>query len=434
MQKAVHPMISIAKAYLKGEPPMFKIVRFPEKLNSFFAGLEAEFHWDHFEYFRLLVLLMAFSWGKRNITNLYRHLDGENHSHRTRFNNFLLVGRNDMGELLADKAYSMLLELGLKSGDVVYMIIDDSKKEKQGEKMDGVSWIHDPTTGRKIKGHQYVTAILHFKGFEISFGIKLYASKAFANKLGVDFRKSTELAAELINGFEPPVHGVKTVVLFDSYYLCKTVITACNQKKFFFASTLKSNRNLFRRGHKTKANKLGKKLFKTRRKRHFKITRESGAVSYDYVDAGWLDVSKAGRLHVVFSRKEGEGKILGIVTNDPNMSAKEIIAAYDKRWNIEVFFKDSKQYLGLGQYQNVPYGAAVTHLHLVCFAHALLTHIAIRRYCEKGKKAKQAVNLSIGNLQNELRRIVWDDLTLYLRKFSTGDAVIKELGKILVAA
>lgn len=35
-----------------------------------------------------------------------------------------------------------------------------------------------------------------------------------------------------------------------------------------------------------------------------------------------------------------------------------------RHWSIEVFFKDSKQLLGLGQYQNVSYEAAVTRLHL----------------------------------------------------------------------
>jgi len=47
--------------------PMFKIVRFPSKLNTFFRSLTTKFHWDHFEYFRMLVLLIAFGWGRRNI-------------------------------------------------------------------------------------------------------------------------------------------------------------------------------------------------------------------------------------------------------------------------------------------------------------------------------------------------------------------------------
>ena len=36
---------------------MFKIVRFPKKLESFFDSLKNQFHWNHFEYFRTLVLL-----------------------------------------------------------------------------------------------------------------------------------------------------------------------------------------------------------------------------------------------------------------------------------------------------------------------------------------------------------------------------------------
>ena len=38
---------------------MFKIVRFPKKLESFFEPLRDSFLWNHFEYFRMLVLLVA---------------------------------------------------------------------------------------------------------------------------------------------------------------------------------------------------------------------------------------------------------------------------------------------------------------------------------------------------------------------------------------
>ena len=110
-----------------------------------------------------------------------------------------------------------------------------------------------------------------------------------------------------------------------------------------------------------------------------------------------------------------------------------MIKTYDDRWSIEVFFKDGKQLLGLGQYQNVSYEAAVTHLHLVCFAYALLTHIAIMREGEKGKRKSNA-KLSTADLQNEARRIVWDDLTDHLKQFSSGTQIVKELERLLVAA
>ena len=68
---------------------MFKIVRFPKNLDSFFDSLKDSFHWDHFDYFRTLVVLVIIAWGRRNIASLYRHLDSRNQPHRSRFNNFL---------------------------------------------------------------------------------------------------------------------------------------------------------------------------------------------------------------------------------------------------------------------------------------------------------------------------------------------------------
>jgi len=51
----------------------------------------------------------------------------------------------------------------------------------------------------------------------------------------------------------------------------------------------------------------------------------------------------------------------------------------------------------------------------------------------KGKR-ETVVRMSTAELQNELRRIVWDDLTAYLKQFSSGDQIIKELGRLLIAA
>jgi len=240
------------------------------------------------------------------------------------------------------------------------------------------------------------------------------------------------LAAELIRAFEPP-KGVEVRVLFDSYYLCPIVVKACRCKGFRFVSTLKSNRNLFKNGRKLKAGIYGKNRFRRGRKRTVILSKGSGRVRYAYVDAGWLTVGDLGALRVIFSRKKGAPGPLGIVTDDPDLSARAIIEAYDKRWSIEVFFKDAKQLLGLGQYQNGSYRAAVTHLHLVCFAYALLTHIAIDREGAKAKR-KNAARLSTRDLQNELRRIVWKDLADYLKELPSGNSVVKELDRLLMTA
>jgi hypothetical protein len=411
---------------------MFKIVRFPEKVNPFFKPLDHLFHWDHAEYFRTLVLLIVFAWGRRTITSLYRHLDEPNWHHRSRFNNFLNLLRWPAPQALQMKASELITHLAPKPGDTLLLILDDSKKQKRGKHMQAVGWIKDPLSGRTIKGHQFLAATIFFQGYTIPFGIRLYLKKEHCKSLQQPFKKITQMAAELIAECEPP-EGVHVRVLFDSYYLCPVVVKACRKKKFHFVSTLKSNRNLYKQGRKLKAGTYGRNLHKRSRKKTYRLRKSNRIVQYRYVDAGWLQVSRLGRLHVIFSRKNGERKVLGLVTDDPTLSASQMISTYSDRWSIEVFFKDSKQLLGLGQYQNLSYEAVVTHLHLVCFAYALLTHIAMEGEGAKGQRTVTA-HLSTADLQNEVRRIVWEDLSDHLKQFTSGTQIIKELERLLIAA
>lgn len=417
---------------------MFKIVRIPRQLESFFMPLEGYFHWDRFSYFRMLVLVMAIAWGRHNISALYRQVDNRQVAHRTRFNNFLNVSRFDAPAALEQKVYELLLYLRLKKGATIYFIIDDSKKSKRGRKMDGVGKMKDPVTGAYIRGHQYVQAILYVNGYTIPFGIRLYVPKDQCEQVGVLFQKTTQLATELIRAFQAP-EGIHVKVLFDSYYLCKNVVKACREKGYRFVSTLKGNRNLFKNGRKLKAGKYGKNYYRRHTKQHLSVQKEQGQATYSYVDAGTFDVSDLGSLHVVFSKRGKEKQILGIVTDDETLTPEQIIQIYGYRWTIEVFFKDTKQLLGLGQYQNVSYKAAVTHLHLVCFAYALLTHLRIQSDSEKGKQKKaKAERVSTATLQNDLRRVVWNDLVTYLNEEvlaqheeASADTIIQELDYLL---
>ena len=321
---------------------MFKIVRFPDKVNPFFEPLDELFHWNHAEYFKTLVLLITFAWGRRNISSLYRHLDEKNWHHRSRFNSFMNLLRWPAQQALQMKASELIKGLNPKPGDTLLLILDDSKKLKRGKHMQAVGWIKDPLSGQTIKGHQFLAATLSFRGYTIPFGIRLYLKKEHCKDLQQPFKKITQMAADLIAECEPP-EGVHVRVLFDSYYLCPVVVKACRKKRFHFVSTLKINRNLYKQGRKLKAGTYGRNLHKRCHKKTYRHRKPHRIVQYRYVDAGWLKVSSLGRLHVIFSRKNGERKVLGLVTDDPKLSASQMINTYSDRWSIEVFFKDSKQ-------------------------------------------------------------------------------------------
>jgi SRSO17 transposase len=410
---------------------MFRIRRVPAALDQFFGTLQRHFHWGHWAYFRLLVLVIAFAWGRRTVANLYRYLDAQHH--RSRFNNFFLVARWKPEAALRQKAEELLLALHPRPGETLYLVIDDSKKAKRGKAMDAVAKMKDPVTDAYIKGHQYVCAILVLRDAVIPYGIRLYIKKEHCGPLGRPFRKTTELAAQLIREFQAP-SGVKVMVLFDAYYLCRSVVQACRDQHFHCASTLKSNRRLFKQRWQLKAGRYGKNLFRRRRTELVVIAKPHGSVRYRFVDAGWLEVSSLGPLHVIFSRKGTEQKILGLVTDAPALSGAGLLPAYDRRWEIAQFWKDAKQLLGLGQYQNRPYWAAVTHLHLVCFAYALLTHLRLARHGAQGQRiCHKAARLSIAAAQDQLRRLIWDDLIVYLKEKRHGESMLQELERLGVA-
>jgi hypothetical protein len=70
---------------------MFRIIGVPPALDKFFQPVERHLPWNHYTYFRLLVVTIAFMWGRRHVAHVDRYLDAP--SHRPRVNNFFWVER-----------------------------------------------------------------------------------------------------------------------------------------------------------------------------------------------------------------------------------------------------------------------------------------------------------------------------------------------------
>lgn len=251
--------------------------------------------------------------------------------------------------------------------------------------------------------------------------------------MGVPFRKTTELAAQLSREFNAPT-GVTVMVLFDADYRCHTVVKACREQHVHWASTLKRHRRLVTHGWKLKAGRYGRNLWRRRRTTPLVLVKPQGEVRYRDLEAGWLHVSHLGVLPVVFSRNGAARKVLGLVTDAPELSAAGLIQAYDRRWEIAPWLQDTKQLLGLGHYQNRAYRAAVIHLPLVCFAYALLPHRRIARDGAQGQRTrKQAADLSTAAAPDQLRGVVWKDWMADLKEQCPEQSILAELERLRVA-
>jgi len=89
---------------------------------------------------------------------------------------------------------------------------------------------------------------------------------------------------------------------------------------------------------------------------------------------------------------------------------------------------------GAGQYQNRSSGAAMTHLQLICFAYALLTHLRTMRHSAQGQRARErAAEWSIATAQDQLRGLLWDDVVAYLQEKHHDKSLLTALERLRVA-
>jgi IS4 transposase len=128
-----------------------------------------------------------------------------------------------------------------------------------------------------------------------------------------------------------------------------------------------------------------------------------------------------------------------LFTTNAALPIESILTAYQKRWSIEVFFKMSKQYLGLRAYQNRNLHAVESAIRLSLISYNLLTHVFLEEKRAQGKKLtdKNLAQFSVLTSKYHFRQIVMNDSIEYCLEKNINKSknkVIKELKNMLLAA
>ncbi len=121
-------------------------------------------------------------------------------------------------------------------------------------------------------------------------------------------------------------------------------------------------------------------------------------------------LNRLGQVRIALSKRPGDPwkKTLAVVTNETKLAAREIISIYEKRWNIEVLFKELRSSLGLCDYQVLSRHAIERQLHLCGMAHQLLTHHSLKAEGAQAKQENLEVSLPplrerLDNLRSTIR-------------------------------
>jgi hypothetical protein len=145
--------------------------KFPPFGKRFFRRARKLIGSCHFEHFWRIVTVLA---SLRKGHSLSR-LEDATDERRTRqaISNFLTLAEWDAPELLQQTALDQLQRLGFRSGDTVYLLLDDTQKRKRGKLMAAVSKIFPHAEKVYANGHTILGAALVYRGVVLPCAVKL---------------------------------------------------------------------------------------------------------------------------------------------------------------------------------------------------------------------------------------------------------------------
>lgn len=273
------------------------------------------------------------------------------HKHRTSIGKFL--DKSPWKEDLVLKALKQhvikrIWKLSKATGNPIYVIIDDTISEKTVpsskalKPTDKCGFHMSHLTGKTVYGHQLVTVTLRCGSVVLPYTIVIYDKNTMSK---------IEIARDIIKELPPPV--LEGYVLSDSWYSCKTLFDASKDRGYAFVGALKTNRVIYPKGHKS----LGIKIHafaKTLKMSDLSLVKAGNREYYVYTYKGKLnDITEATIVlswpkGSLFNEKTLKAFICPFVLDMP---AEILLSHYVNRWPIEIFFRESKRYLGLDDYQ-----------------------------------------------------------------------------------
>jgi len=214
-----------------------------------------------------------------------------------------------------------------------YLMIDDTVIDKSFSKViQNTAWIFCSKKNKKILGLNIVVLAWSNGTVTIPIAFKIWKKKSKKSKY--------DLALELLSYARNFLQLKPKYVTFDSWYSSKKILKRLNYYKWTFVSQIKKNR---------KFNGTQLKLYKK--------------------NPYWMEQG-----HIL-----GDIKILVVrngkkyfITNDLDLSKKEILSLYRTRWSIENMFRMLYDKLGLEECQSISLHSQSAHIHLCLMSFVLL--------------------------------------------------------------
>jgi hypothetical protein len=318
--------------------------------------------WTHFKTY--LTGLFLGEKSEKNIQDIAGNLlDG---GHQSSLNRFITRHHWDLRQLNALRLRECL---HTRKGGI--LSLDDTLIEKTGKLMMGVGYLYDSSQKKNVLCHDVVSTFYHSSTEQLPLYFEPYVKKEVSENSGLWFRTKIQIALDLLR--QSLVQVTPAVIVFDEWYMSQEITDFIASRSLTWVSQAKTNRliriNEEWIGLTAYARTLPVEAF-TRvnaevDEKRFKWFYETSMVMKN------VETVKL----VVLKQRKNSKKYTFLVSNTTSLNGMQVLEYYKKRWAIEVFHRDCKQHLGLGEYQVRKLDAVVIHLHLVFFAYTLLKNV-----------------------------------------------------------
>ncbi len=248
---------------------------------------------------------------------------------------------------------STFFSIGFRIG-----IIDDTDVEKTGEQFPHEKIQHNHTTNSFFTGMKVISSAVYQYGKVATVSSRIV--KEEDNKLLLA-REDIDL---LIDDY------FVEIFLFDSWYCKSPVIEKVNERGKIFVSRLRADSSVEQDDKNTPLNELIQKISHNQ----FQLVKIRGKSYWIYEVT--LKFKTYGVLRVIVSKERVHDKPIFLTTNTEKFMGKFIVKLYLKRFSIEVFFKDAKQFLNFETFMCRNEQKWETHLLLTSVLHwAIVTDL-----------------------------------------------------------
>jgi hypothetical protein len=332
--------------------PKWEFTCLPPAIRILFKGMPGVWRHRHQLVFCWLIVMQIVTSGSKTLTGLSR--SAPRFITEWRLRRLLAAGYWSLKLLLQWFAEETIKSLPVPANQVLYVIADGSKKDKRGQKNPAAQKGRLSEHQAWFFGIKFVVLMVAWDDYRMPVDFQLVLPKGHP-----EYKKENELFRQMLRHFQPPPWAKVVVVVGDAAFAAKDNMKliqardhADPQRRWGFVFAMartwkmadgKSLRNLVKHTPHScyrqtwmprLPDRKGRKTFWTFAK-HTRL-RHLGDVT--------VVLTKKGR-------NVGPQNTKLLVTNLLELTGRQVIALYQRRWAVEILFKELKSGLGLGEHQ-----------------------------------------------------------------------------------